>query len=625
MNNFKKYKYKNIFFRTFMLSLLISTVIILIFAGATIPRQKENLLRSLEAQANTICLSIMQSCANALILEDYSFIVKHNLEVVQNYENIMYIIVSRKNGFTLIQTRSGWEQRPNIDPIWVIPSKSKKRGDIVLSSLINVHVFHYSIPIKYSIVEWGDIYIGLSVDQFYKQLSQMYIIIFSLSLFCIGLATFASYLFARKMTRPILSLINTISQIGQGELSARASITTGDELEILADAFNQMTEKLNKTTVSRDFLDQILENMTECLIVTTENGVIQLVNNALLRMLNYCEEELVGNNINILFYDTNQPFLINWNSDLIAKGYGKHIETSLKTQTGEIIPALFSKGAIYLGDSILGIVCVALNIQERKKAEEAIQSAYQKLQETQSQLIQTAKLASIGELAAGVAHELNQPLMIIRTGVQLMIRSAKKKTLQVDQLENQFESIEKNTKRMMNIINHLRSFSRQSETSFVDVDINELVDNTFLMIGEQLRLRNIEVIKEVSPTIPKIKGNPNQLEQVFLNLLANSRDAIEEKGKSVQGKITIVLHCIEPSNNGGKCIEILFKDNGSGIPQDKLEKIYDPFYTTKEVGKGTGLGLSISFGIIKEHHGDIQVIETSPEGTTFSIKFPIAM
>ncbi|MBF0100968.1 MAG: response regulator [Desulfobacterales bacterium] len=246
-----------------------------------------------------------------------------------------------------------------------------------------------------------------------------------------------------------------------------------------------------------------------------------------------------------------------------------------------------------------------------------IKKIHQELTEAHSQLVQTAKLACIGELAAGVAHELNQPLMVIRTGVQLMMRSYKHNTLKLDQLEHQFDTIEKNTKRMMNIINHLRTFSRQSELQPIEMNICDVIENTFLMIGEQLRLRNIEVIRTVTNSLPKIKGNPTQLEQVFLNLLANSRDAIEEKGKSIGGKIEITI------GSEDNFVEILIKDSGVGIASHHLEKIYDPFYTTKEVGKGTGLGLSISFGIIKDHHGDIEVIQTDSSGTTFRVRLPV--
>jgi signal transduction histidine kinase len=265
-------------------------------------------------------------------------------------------------------------------------------------------------------------------------------------------------------------------------------------------------------------------------------------------------------------------------------------------------------------------------IEHRTKAETDLEKAYNELKETQAQLVQTAKLASIGELAAGVAHELNQPLMVIRTTAQILIRSLQK--LPPERVEEHLKTVERNTFRMMNIINHLRAFSRQSSAMLIDVDINRLLEEAFLMVGEQLRLRDIGVEKNLAPELPLCCGNPNQLEQVFLNLITNARDAITEKIEKTgsqtkcKGRLDITTRI---SSEYPKHIEILFKDNGYGIPPELVEKIFDPFFTTKEVGKGTGLGLSISYGIIKDHKGGITVEETSSEGTTFKICLPGAV
>lgn len=291
------------------------------------------------------------------------------------------------------------------------------------------------------------------------------------------------------------------------------------------------------------------------------------------------------------------------------------------------------------------------DIAARKQAEEALSQAYDELMNTQSRLIQSGKLASIGELVAGVAHELNQPLMVIRANAQLIQRSLLKNNSDTGTLMEQLEPIERNTKRMMNIINHLRSFSRESKTDFQPVNVNKIIEESFLMVNEQLRLHNIEVKKDLDSDLPEVKGETNQLEQVFLNLITNAQDAILQKSK-VRGGESVVssqkseyrrsLEIIsrmgelpnqqstmnsrksdrKPYRKSGDFIEILVRDNGGGIPPASLEKIFDPFFTTKEVGKGTGLGLSISYGIIKDHKGEIEVAKTGPEGTTFRIRLP---
>ncbi len=168
-------------------------------------------------------------------------------------------------------------------------------------------------------------------------------------------------------------------------------------------------------------------------------------------------------------------------------------------------------------------------IEKRKIMEQTARGALLELKEAQSQLIQSGKLASIGELASGVAHELNQPLMVIRANVRLLTRTFKKVLeFSEDRLQS-FALIEASAKRMMNIINHLRTFSSQAKGKFTAVDVNKTIDGCLLMVGEQLRIRNIDLKFELVEDIPEIAGNATQIEQVVLNLITNARDAVEEK------------------------------------------------------------------------------------------------
>ena len=178
--------------------------------------------------------------------------------------------------------------------------------------------------------------------------------------------------------------------------------------------------------------------------------------------------------------------------------------------------------------------------------------------------------------------------------------------------------------RASSIINHLREFGRKSEVDELDkIDINKPIRDVFTLLGQQLRVREIEVKLELDDNLPPILGVPNRLEQVFLNLVMNARDAILEKKEiMVNGDfhpcITIRSYC-----EGDKIVVDVI-DNGIGIPEEVKDRIFEPFFTTKEVGKGTGLGLSISYGIVKDYGGSIQIESTGKEGTTFRITFPVA-
>jgi C4-dicarboxylate-specific signal transduction histidine kinase len=264
-----------------------------------------------------------------------------------------------------------------------------------------------------------------------------------------------------------------------------------------------------------------------------------------------------------------------------------------------------------------------LNQSRFKTSEKRTRQAYEELKIAQSQLVQSGKLASIGELAAGVAHELNQPLMVIRGYSQLIHRQMKNQRLEEKELSELLETIERNTKRMITIINHLRIFSRQSTAGFQTVDLNRVIEDAFLMIGEQLRLRGIHVTKHLDGAGAFIQGDAHQLEQVFLNLLSNARDALSVSPSGHQRRRSNRRIAITTRSTGNPArVEVLVSDNGDGIPAKNLEAIFDPFFTTKEVGKGTGLGLSISYGIIQKHGGRIEVKETGPEGTTFALTLP---
>jgi signal transduction histidine kinase len=263
-------------------------------------------------------------------------------------------------------------------------------------------------------------------------------------------------------------------------------------------------------------------------------------------------------------------------------------------------------------------------IFQHKKTLKELEESNWELKETQAQLIQSAKLASIGEMAAGVAHELNQPLMVARTGIQMMRRHGAFDAEKGGEASRQLDLAEKATRRMMTIIGHLQLFARQSPKDFEPVDVNHVIEESLLMIDEQLRIRGIELKLDLASDLPRVMGNANHLEQVMLNLLTNARDALEETAESRgmgKGKKWISLKTAVSSTEP-ELIHILVSDSGMGVLPEAAERVFDPFFTTKPVGKGTGLGLSISYGIIKDHQGEIEVAENGLKGTTFRVKLP---
>ncbi|MFH1103080.1 MAG: PAS domain S-box protein [Pseudomonadota bacterium] len=243
--------------------------------------------------------------------------------------------------------------------------------------------------------------------------------------------------------------------------------------------------------------------------------------------------------------------------------------------------------------------------------------------EVEQQLIQASKMATLGEMATGVAHELNQPLSVIKTASSYFMKKVKsQEPIQEDVLFTMSEEIDKHIDRAVKIINHMREFGRKAQDELVEVDVNITLQRAFEIFSQQLKLRGIDVVWETQEDLPKIMGDPNRLEQVFVNLFINARDAIEEKWNKKEfrpGDKRIVLRT--RSNQKEVIIEV--EDTGPGIPDSILNKIFEPFFTTKAVGKGTGLGLSISYSIIKECGGEIHALSEEGKGTTFVIHCPV--
>jgi len=232
------------------------------------------------------------------------------------------------------------------------------------------------------------------------------------------------------------------------------------------------------------------------------------------------------------------------------------------------------------------------------------------LQSAQTALVQSEKMSAFGQLGAGIAHEIKNPLAGIMGLAQLSMRKVDKD----DPLYKNMTIIEKETNRCTNIIQNLLKFARQEKVDFQSVDLNQVADDAMAIVEHQLEMNKVKLKKDLQTSLPKISGNANQIQQVLINLMINAQQAMEGRPGEVE---------ITTTGNKNGHVEVHVIDNGPGIPDDLRAKIFEPFFTTKAVGKGTGLGLSVSYGIIKEHKGEIMV-ESSPDiGTTFIIQFPV--
>jgi PAS domain S-box-containing protein len=247
----------------------------------------------------------------------------------------------------------------------------------------------------------------------------------------------------------------------------------------------------------------------------------------------------------------------------------------------------------------------------RVHLEKLVETQTKELEEAQSHLIQSAKLASLGEMATGVAHELNNPLGIISMSAEMCLLETKQSNN--DKLRKYLKQIMDQAKRASAIIAHLKLFGRDaSQMDYQKYDLNKVIENALLLFKKDFEVKGIEYRQELSEDLPLAYGNPIQIEQVFVNLLNNARDALKKRKKKI-----IAIRSF--AKDGMSIVEV--EDTGKGIPEEDLAKIFDPFFTTKDVGDGTGLGLSISYGIMNEHKGSIFVESRAGQGTKFILKF----
>lgn len=246
-----------------------------------------------------------------------------------------------------------------------------------------------------------------------------------------------------------------------------------------------------------------------------------------------------------------------------------------------------------------------------------LEKSNKELKETTAQLVQSAKMTTLAEHTAGMAHELNQPLNGIKIICQSILRDREKGRFEVEVLEQDLSDVIRQVSKMAEIINHMRAYTRHPEgLPMREIDVKAVMENPFKLLGQQLTNHNIEVTKKLSPDL-MIMGDPIRLEQVFLNLITNARNAVESSGRA---DMKIELRAYKDDNQKAVIAEVM--DNGIGISEDMRGAVFQPFFTTKEPGDGTGLGLSVASKIIEEHKGRIELESQVGEGSVFRVILP---
>jgi len=358
-----------------------------------------------------------------------------------------------------------------------------------------------------------------------------------------------------------------------------------------AQLYSSLEQKAHQIERLKDFSENIVESMNVGVLAVDFEGRIEFWNTQLEQSIGVVRADAVGRTIDeILPPDLAVEIAARSQEERVTNLY----KFPLRNRDGRTlivnvsIAPLAGKSAERLGRLIL-----VDDITQRMQLEE--------------QLVQTEKLTSLGLLAAGVAHEVNTPLAVISNYIQMLAKQLPEN----DPRHKLTDKIVNQTFRASEIVNNLLSFSRTGGAGFKEVNLNQVIEETLTLVAHPFRAANVQVVKNLEGDLPAVLGSTNRLQQVFLNLFLNAKDAMPSGG---------MLEVRSAANNGS--VEIEVADTGMGIQRENLARVFDPFFTTKATGRGTGLGLSVSYGIIKEHAGKIEVRSTPGKGTSFRLEFP---
>ncbi len=400
----------------------------------------------------------------------------------------------------------------------------------------------------------------------------------------------------------VVDNIRSQHEFREGDINLLMAVASQTALSIAhARAYRKLLESEKKHRT-------LVETINDIVYTVDLEGRFTYVSPMVKLITEYTDEQLLGREFIEIIDSPYKDLVVQKFSDGLQSGETATYEIEILTKNETVVPVELNVAPLTdnKGD-LIGRIGVARDITGRYQ-EEA------KRKEMEMRALTQDKLASVGEIATGVAHEINQPLSYIKIILESTLNDIENKQLDNEELSGDFNESLRQVNKISSIISHLRTFGRTNVKSFSPVKLSGVLNDTLILMNERLRIKNITIDIQGIENLPLLYGNHVKLEQVFVNLIQNSMDAMEKQGK---GGIILTA---EVKNNEAV---ITYSDTGEGVDQKLQEKIFEPFFTTKEAGKGTGIGLSIVYGIIQEHKGTITFVSEKGKGATFTITLPV--
>ena len=479
-----------------------------------------------------------------------------------------------------------------------------------------------AIPIFENGQKIGMVRMGFKNDRMNARIAESRYASIKQALIAIGIGAVLILLVDRQVKRTVTKLISVTRNIAAGNQTQAVEIHTGDALESLGDAFNQMANSISYTKSRcsiKEYHENIVKSITDGIVVLDCTPRITYWNHAMERITGTPAAQMTKRSpVEVSQYLKKQGL----NEFLGRALKGELVERENVRSRREGDKVFTSEMWFPLRDAqgeIIGVIIRITDITEKsllqrqlqaytEQLEEILEERTRKLKASQAQLFHQEKMAGLGMLAAGIAHEIGNPLASISSVVQLMQRKAVNAFF-----GEKLDLVKTHIDRISHIVREVSSFARPANPERHYVQINDVVEASINLTRYDKRVKkDIQLATVLDPATPKTVVIEDQLLQVFMNLILNAADAMESGGK-----LTVTTRCRDDA------IEICFSDTGIGIPSDVRPHIFDPFFTTKSVGKGMGLGLSVSHSMIKNMGGEIDVESHSGEGTTFTITLPV--
>lgn len=365
--------------------------------------------------------------------------------------------------------------------------------------------------------------------------------------------------------------------------------------------------------------DNIISTMADSLILLNESSTIVFINKATSDLLGWRSDELMGEKLEVLFPEDFKSAQLN--GILQEPGIQDH-DFYLQAKSGKDIPVIFTVSPLEAAGEAIGTVCIAKDISKRKQTEKELRGAYEQLKQAQLQLTRSAKMASVGLLATGVAHEINNPLAVISGEAYMLLKDENKDQETRDSSKNILEQSE----RIKKITTRLLEFSRNKEPKRQLLDVHQDIEKSISLLTYQAKIEKIEIAKEWGVGLPRIWADGGQLQEVFLNIMLNAVQMMENGGtltiRTYGEEVTeYAASKTDKFKPGDRIVAIEIKDTGKGMDDETLKKVFEPFFSTKE--KGVGLGLFICYGIIDNHGGVIEAQSKLGGGSTFIVQLPV--